>query len=129
MICPCFGGKFALIQDRHSGFLKKELDLVRLIKKGKQHDSLMKVLTTKSQRRFARWQAKGVVKLSNEDQVESSSSGAGSTQSDCDYEPWFYKSLVDDVKTDYCAANLHLIKRIGIEPKQRDPRAKPEPIP
>jgi hypothetical protein len=35
--------------------LAKELDLVRLIKKSKQQDALIKALTTKSQRKFAAW--------------------------------------------------------------------------
>lgn len=81
--------------------LAKELDLVRLIKKSKQQDALIKALTTKSQRKFATWQSRGVIKLTHEDKLETTDSGLGSTLSEHDYDPWFISNLLDSVRSEY----------------------------
>lgn len=117
--------------------MNRELNLVRLIKKQKQSDSLLKALTTKSQRRYAAWQSRGVIKLTEGNRLETSSSGLGSTPSENDYDPWFISKIIDPVRQDYTALNLLLLKRIWAEPRIKpsknkekvDPNNNPDAIP
>jgi len=58
-----------------------------------------------------------VIKLTHDEELEASSSGIGSSPSEGDFDAWQISLLLDEVKTDYSAMNLNLLKRIWTEPR------------
>ena len=110
----------------------KEFDLVRMIKRLRQAEGLMYAMTTKSQRRLARWQSKHVIKLysssdespnDNEIAVENKESAlvdeGQTTDSELDFDEKFSSKLVNMVERDYTSMNLHLLKGILKAPNSR----------
>jgi len=90
--------------------LTKDLDLVRMLRKSREQQGLMWALTTRSQRRMARWQARYIARMKSENDFEVSSSGEGSTGSERDFEPRFAARQLDCVKENPSQFNLRLLR-------------------
>ena len=70
----------------------------------------MWALTTRNQRRMARWQARYVSRMKSEKAFEVSSSGEGSTGSERDFEPKFAIKQLECVKENPSQFNLRLLR-------------------
>lgn len=67
-LCSCrlFPSKFQRMQKLFHKNLTKELDLVRLLRKQRESETLLWAMTTRAQRRMARWQSKYVARMKNQ---------------------------------------------------------------
>ena len=133
--CFCCKRKGSLnesVYERASNMVLKEFDLVRMIKRLRQAESLMYAMTTKGQRKLARWQCKHVVKLySSSDESPNGHEAAvenkdgpliddgQTTGSELDFDEKFSAKLVNMVERDYTTMNLHLLKGVLKPPNSR----------
>jgi hypothetical protein len=66
--------------------MNKELDLGRLLRQQKEHHGLLRAMTSRAERRLARWQATNVILRDQSGALIPSSSDEGSTGSDLDFD-------------------------------------------